>query len=57
MNEKNITIHDLAEALNIVSSTVIDGIEQIAKSKNYRVIISQTKDDPELEKQIVDGLF
>ena len=38
-------------------SEAIDGIEQIVASKKYRVIISQSRDDFETEKEIVNGLF
>ena len=38
-------------------SKTIDGIEQIIGDNNYSVIISQTRDDFEKEKKIVDGLF
>ncbi len=38
-------------------SEAIDGIEQIASNNGYRVIISQSRDDFEKEKQIVEGMF
>ena len=38
-------------------SEAIDGIEQEVTSKDYRVIISQSHDDFETEKKIVEGLF
>jgi LacI family transcriptional regulator len=38
-------------------SEAIDGIEQSAFEKDYRVIIAQTGDDYEKEKQIVEGMF
>ena len=38
-------------------SEVIDGIEQVVASKGYRVVISQSHDDFQTEKKIVDGLF
>lgn len=38
-------------------SEAIDGIEQVVASKDYRVIISQSHDDFETEKNIVEGLF
>jgi len=38
-------------------SEAIDGIEQEVASKDYRVIISQSHDDFEIEKKIVEGLF
>jgi len=38
-------------------SEVIDGIEQVVADKNYRVMISQSRDDFETEKEIVNGLF
>ena len=38
-------------------SEVIDGIEQMVASKNYRVVISQSHDKFEIEKKIVSGLF
>lgn len=38
-------------------SEAIDGIEQIASEKGYRVIISQSRDSFDKEKEIVDGLF
>ena len=38
-------------------SEAIDGIEQEVTSKDYRVIISQSHDDFETEKKIVEGLL
>lgn len=38
-------------------SEAIDGIEQVVSEKNYRVIIAQTYDDFEKEKEIVNGMF
>ena len=38
-------------------SEAIDGIEQVVASKDYRVVISQSHDDFETEKNIVEGLF
>lgn len=38
-------------------SEAIDGIEQVVAKKKYRVIISQSRDDFENEKEIVNGLF
>jgi LacI family transcriptional regulator len=38
-------------------SEAIDGIEQIASDKGYRVIISQSHDLFSTEKEIVEGLF
>lgn len=38
-------------------SEAIDGIEQIVTKNNYRVIISQSHDNFETEKKIVNGLF
>jgi LacI family transcriptional regulator len=38
-------------------SEAIDGIEQIASEKGYRVIISQSHDSFEKEKEILEGLF
>ena len=38
-------------------SEAIDGIEQTVSKKNYRVIISQSHDEFETEKEIVNGLF
>ena len=38
-------------------SEVIDGVEQVVADKNYRVIISQSRDDFETEKKIANGLF
>jgi len=38
-------------------SEAIDGIEQIASDNGYRVIISQSRDDFDKEKEILDGLF
>lgn len=38
-------------------SEAIDGIEQTVSKKNYRVIISQSHDKFEIEKEIVNGLF
>ena len=38
-------------------SEAIDGIEQMVTSKNYRVVISQSHDNFETEKKIVNGLF
>ena len=38
-------------------SEAIDGIEQEAANKNYRVIIAQSSDDFEKEKHIVEGMF
>ena len=38
-------------------SGVIDGIEQIASGRDYRVIISQSRDDHDIEKKLVDGMY
>ena len=38
-------------------SEAIDGIEQIASEKGYRVIISQSRDSLPKEKEILEGLF
>jgi len=38
-------------------SEAIDGIEQVASENGYRVIISQSHDSFEKEKEILDGLF
>ncbi|MEN8120974.1 MAG: LacI family DNA-binding transcriptional regulator [Bacteroidota bacterium] len=38
-------------------SEAIDGIEQAAADKNYRVIIAQSNDDFEKEKHIIEGMF
>ena len=38
-------------------SEAIDGIEQVASKKGYRVIISQSRDVFDKEKQILEGLF
>ncbi|MCK5823903.1 MAG: LacI family DNA-binding transcriptional regulator [Ichthyobacteriaceae bacterium] len=40
-----------------VFSQVIDGIEQIASKKGYRVIISQSYDSFDIEKKILQGMF
>ncbi|MEN8194806.1 MAG: LacI family DNA-binding transcriptional regulator, partial [Bacteroidota bacterium] len=36
---------------------VIDGIERMAREKNYRIIITQSHDDVDLEKEAIEGLF
>lgn len=38
-------------------SEAIDGIEQAAYEKNYRVIIAQTNDDFEKERKIINGMY
>ncbi|MCK5781946.1 MAG: LacI family DNA-binding transcriptional regulator [Flavobacteriales bacterium] len=38
-------------------SEAIDGIEQVASEKGYRVIISQSRDSFSKEKEILDGMF
>ncbi|MCK5781318.1 MAG: LacI family DNA-binding transcriptional regulator [Flavobacteriales bacterium] len=38
-------------------SEAIDGIEQIASEKGYRVIISQSRDSFSKENEILDGMF
>ena len=38
-------------------SEAIDGIEQIASENGYRVIISQSRDDLETEKKVIEGLY
>ena len=38
-------------------SEVIDGIEEVASNKNYRVIIAQTKDNFEKEKNVLESMF
>jgi LacI family transcriptional regulator len=38
-------------------STVVRGIEEVAIQHNYRVIISQSYDDPKKEEETIDALF
>jgi len=37
--------------------TVLKGIEEVLSSKNYTILLSYTKNDPEIEKKAIDNLL